>query len=251
MSAESPSFILPNSQGSFSVDPMAVAPESIFATGRLLTEILRHRALARGRMLDIGCGTKPYATVFGGLVDRHIGVDVPFTMHGVKAIDAFAPSHRLPFRDSSFDFVLCTEVLEHVPDPGEAWREIGRVLRPGGVTIVTTPFIYRFHEMPHDYWRITPPAHRMMARRAGLEVDSIQTRGGFLTVLADIKLKGLIYFVRGVRKLLRRPARPGRITRLVFAAIQWPLTALLGRENIKADEFTLGLVVVARKPLIQ
>jgi hypothetical protein len=82
-------------------------------------------------------------------------------------------------------------------------------------------------------------------------VESIQTRGGFLTVLADVKLKGLIYFVRGVRKLLRRPARPGRVTRLVFAAIQWPLTALLGRENIKADEFTLGLVVVARKPLTQ
>jgi SAM-dependent methyltransferase len=241
-------FIVQKDPGKFRVDGSRVAPESLLVTELLVQAIVRRRHLATGRMLDIGCGTKPYAVVFADQVTRHIGVDVPYCMHGLNAIDGFAPSHALPFPRDTFDFVLCTEVLEHVPDPARAWAEIGRVLRPGGVAIVTTPFLYRFHEMPHDYWRITPPAHRLMASQAGLTVEEIAHRGGYLSVLADTHLKGLAFFVRAIRKILRRPARPGSITRACFALVQWPLIRLLSRESIKTDEFTIGLVVVARKP---
>jgi SAM-dependent methyltransferase len=225
-----------------------VSPESIFATSLLLKQIVRRRHLASGKMLDVGCATKPYAALFADRVETHFGVDVPFTYHSKGTIDAFAPSHALPFRNGSFDFVLCTEVLEHVPDPEKSWAEIARVLKPGGVALVTTPFIYRLHEMPYDFWRITPPAHRMMVERAGLAVDEIACRGGYIAVLVDTLLKGLIYLTRGIRRVLRRPQRPGPVTRAVFAMIQWPLAAVLSNERMKSDEYTIGFVVVAKKP---
>jgi SAM-dependent methyltransferase len=241
-------FILPLGNDRFAVDPNKVAPESIFTTGRLLSEILRFRSHAKGILLDIGCGTKPYLPVFHGLVDHHFGVDVPYTYHGYRAIDAMAPSHALPIRSASVDTVFCTEVLEHVFDPKQSWAEISRVLKPGGQALVTTPFINRFHEAPYDFWRITPWAHRRMAEQVGLEILEIRTRGGFLSVLIDIKLKGFVYAVRVLRKVFRRPKEPGRFTRGLFATIQKPLSALFGNENLKSDEMTLGLVVIARKP---
>jgi SAM-dependent methyltransferase len=241
-------FVIPNSLGGFSIDPMKVSPESIFVTEILLDQLQAARQLAQGVMLDVGCGTKPYRELFARQVTHHWGVDVPFSYHGNRAIDCFAPSHALPLRSGSVDFVLCTEVLEHVPEPWQAWNEISRVLRPGGVALITTPFIYRFHEMPWDFWRITGPCHRRMAERAGLMIEDIRPRGGYLSVLADVKLKGLAFAVRLIRKLLRRPTQPGPITRRFFAMIQKPLFWLLRKERLKSDEFTIGLVVIARKP---
>src|ERR1043166_4437153 len=172
-------FVWESAPGRFSLNWRLVRAESIFVTARLVREIVKLRDHATGLILDIGCGSKPYRCVFEGRVSGHVGIDVPTSLHPQGAVDAYSTALTLPFRAQSFDFVLCTEVLEHVSDPFAAMQEIGRVLKHGAKALVTTPFMYRVHEVPIDFFRYTAFAHRALAARAGLEIVLITTRGGY------------------------------------------------------------------------
>ncbi len=79
-----------------------------------------------------------------------------------ELITADYPEHNLlalGFPDSSFDYVLSDQVLEHVEgDPYKAIQECHRILRPGGISVLTTCFINPIHACPKDFWRFTPDA---------------------------------------------------------------------------------------------
>lgn len=98
--------------------------------------------------LDIGCSVgAPYAKYF----PNRIGVDL---VSGA-GVDVVADAHMLPFSDETFDIVLCSEVLEHLHTPALAISEMRRVLRRGGLLLLTTRFIFPIHDAPHDYYRFT------------------------------------------------------------------------------------------------
>jgi len=111
-----------------------------------LDEFVKKYASA-GRTLDIGCSNSPYSKYFS---DR-VGLDV----RPGPGIDIVGDAHRLPFGDSEFEIVLCTEVLEHLHAPAEAIAETRRVLKPGGLLILSTRFIFPLHDTPGDYFRFT------------------------------------------------------------------------------------------------
>jgi len=69
--------------------------------------------------------------------------------------DIVGDVHDIPRGSDSLDTVLATEVLEHCYDPARAVREIHRVLRPGGVCVLSTRFIHAYHPDPHDYFRFS------------------------------------------------------------------------------------------------
>ncbi len=76
-------------------------------------------------------------------------------------IDYHYDIHDLKFEDESFDAVVCWSILEHVPYPQKAIRELHRVLKPDGKIWVQLPFLYPFHEAPKDYWRVSPDGLRV------------------------------------------------------------------------------------------
>jgi SAM-dependent methyltransferase len=136
-------------------------------------------AEARGRLLDVGCGGRPYQPLLPAGV-RDVGVDAA-PAAGTRA-DAWAQAGALPFADGAFDTVLCTQVLEHLPDPPAALAEMARVLAPGGRLILSAPQTFHLHEEPHDYWRFTRFGLAQLCRAAGLEPQRLVAQGGFFAV---------------------------------------------------------------------
>jgi SAM-dependent methyltransferase len=109
-----------------------------------------------GEVLDFGCGSKPYRAHFSN-VSSYVGVDVEVSGHdhANSSVDYFYDGHTLPFPDRSFDGLVSFEVFEHVVNISEMMPEISRVVRPGGLIVVTTPFAFPEHEVPYDFRRYT------------------------------------------------------------------------------------------------
>ena len=139
---------------------------------------------ARGRLIDVGCGEKPYAGTFAPYVDEHVGVDHPDSPHALTSVDVVAGAYDIPLADASFDTALMAEVLEHLETPERALAEARRLLRPGGALIVTTPFMWVLHEEPRDFFRYTPHALRLLLTRAGFTGVDVRPLSGQWTTLA-------------------------------------------------------------------
>src|SRR5690242_11975294 len=113
-------------------------------------EATENRADSSRCVLDVGCGHKPYSDMFPGFT--YIGVNNSLED---ASPDIVANAECLPLATQSFDIVLCTQVLEHVPRPGRLLGECRRVLRPEGWLLLSAPFYWPIHEEPFDFFRFT------------------------------------------------------------------------------------------------
>jgi SAM-dependent methyltransferase len=145
---------------------------------------------ARGRLLDVGCGDKPYEHIFRPYVSEYLGIEHEATfLHTAASTKAGKPDmvydgKTLPFPDRSFDTVLNVQVLEHTPHPGALVHEMSRVLKDDGRLILSAPFQFRLHEQPHDYFRYTPHGLRALCADAGLEVEELHAQRSMWSVIA-------------------------------------------------------------------
>lgn len=111
-----------------------------------------HADLGPLRVLDAGCGSKPYLPLFAPYATEYVGVDPA----DVPAADLRGRVEALPVADASFDIALCVQVLEHADDPAAAVRELARATVPGGRVLASTHGVMVYHPSPEtDYWRWT------------------------------------------------------------------------------------------------
>jgi SAM-dependent methyltransferase len=196
------------------------------------------RHLVRGRLLDAGCGNRPFAPWYQPLVSEAVGLDAaPAAGVVVGSVEA------MPFEDVSFDTVLCTEVLEHVDDSEAAAAELFRVTAPGGHALVTAPFLYPVHEAPHDMRRFTHHGLRDLMERHGFEVLGVEAAGGVGRLALHWCVLALVAAAGG---LVERPA-----VRTVIAAPQQALVrARPTRRELRGSAVlaSLGYMVAARRP---
>ena len=148
--------------------------------------VLSFSKCVSGRILDFGCGRGPYRSLFGSC--EYLAVDFPNTGHPEheKQIDVYWDGLRLSFADNSFDYVLFTEVIEHLFEPTHVLVELHRVLKPGGKLLLTTPFIWELHETPYDYARYTPFGLGHIAKQVGFKVHEENKHGTTLDVVLSI-----------------------------------------------------------------
>lgn len=154
----------------------------------------------RGRVLDVGAGQAPWRELLRNA--EYVGLDVEAASEfGMKRQPdvVYYDGGRMPFPDSSFDHVMCSEVLEHVPDPVFFMAEVSRLLRAGGTLVLTVPWSARLHHLPHDYFRFTRYALVALMNRSGFGVLRVRERGNDITVVAN---KIIVMTIR-----LCRPAR--------------------------------------------
>lgn len=125
-----------------------------FARRELVKNIAKCSSILSGKLLDVGCGRKPYKRILRN-VTEYIGMDIenPGHDHSEEDIDVFYDGKTFPFPDSHFDSLLTNQVFEHVFNPSEFLSEINRVLKPNGHLLLTVPFIWDEHEQPFDYGR--------------------------------------------------------------------------------------------------
>ena len=123
------------------------------ARSKLFREIKKVSLFIVGRVLDVGCGQKPYQSLFQST--EHIGLDIDVSghEHTNEQIDVYYDGKIFPFEDEKFDSVICNQVLEHVATPEVTLSEIHRTLKPQGYILLTVPFLADEHEQPFDYYR--------------------------------------------------------------------------------------------------
>jgi SAM-dependent methyltransferase len=215
------------------LDPFHISHSS------LERELRRHGAAILGCVLDVGCGEQPYRRLFPGAV-RYYGVETNHTPARNSKHDVVAIGESLPFEGDVFDAVVCTEVLEHVPEPSRLLAEMHRVTAPGGAVLLSTPMTWGLHEEPNDFYRYTKYGLRYLFNKAGLQVVSVRETTGTLGMVGQ-RLASFLYYTLGGRRLLLKPFAiiVAAIIQLCFAAGD----ALFGR---RGD--TLDWVVLARKP---
>jgi SAM-dependent methyltransferase len=199
------------------------------------------RAYAKGLMLDIGCGVKPYEGMAAPYVKRHIGLDRAGPRCGKTGADVIASAYSIPARDGMFDTILCTDLLEHLEEPAKALREARRVLRRGGHAIVTVPLYWHLHEEPRDFYRYTMHGLRYLFETTGFEIIDIHPLTGFVANYAQ----SLVYFLYSKRRgPWWNPAR--WVIALAGAAIQVVGYLLANVDHSYA--FTMEYLLVAKRP---
>src|SRR5262249_38411295 len=128
--------------------------------------------------LDVGAQNGPYAAFF----PNRIGLDI----RRGAGVAIVGDAQALGIGNATFETVLCTEVLEHLPEPQKAVDEMFRVLRPGGELLLTTRFLFPIHDAPDDYFRYTKYGLRHLLRRFEiLELHEETTAVGTLAVLVQ------------------------------------------------------------------
>jgi SAM-dependent methyltransferase len=123
---------------------------------RALEPVLR--ALPEGVVLDVGSKDAPYRRFVSATQYLRLEIEAG------PGVDVVGDIHDIPRPEGSFDTIICTEVLEHCHDPQRAVDELGRVLRPGGVCVLSTRFLYPYHAAPKDYFRFTDDGLRHLFR---------------------------------------------------------------------------------------
>lgn len=220
---------------------------------------------ASGRLLDVGCGNKPFESFFRPYVTEYLGIEHEATFNATAAggqgtrPDLTYDGQRLPFPDATFDTVLNIQVLEHTPRPRALLAEMARVLKPGGLLILLAPFQFRLHEQPHDYFRYSSYGLRHLCEDAGLTVSEIRPQGSLWSVIGH-KLNSYLAFrvgrIGGLAQALGKlgheaaeAPRP-RLWTLPFVGASMVAIATMARlldPVLPEPDETLNFIVLARR----
>ncbi|MDB6132402.1 MAG: Methyltransferase type 11 [Verrucomicrobiales bacterium] len=170
---------------------------------RTISEALRtNAAFLKGKVLDYGCGSRPYEHFFTEAT-QYIGGDIESGGHPAdrKKADIYFEEMKVPLPDRELDGVLASEVLEHLFDLPGCLHEFHRLLKPGGRVLVTCPFVWPLHEQPYDFARYTSYALKSEFEKAGFRLVKQERLGTPIEVLGQMYLADLLPEFSIVRKI--------------------------------------------------
>ena len=199
-------------------------------------------SFASGNLLDVGCGNKPYESLFENKLNSYVGCDV--IQSSDNKVDVICKATQLDFQDQRFDTVFSTQVMEHVDNSDLMMGECNRVLKPGGFLILSVPFCWELHEEPYDFFRFTKYGLQELCTRNNFEVVEIMSNGGKWAAISQMNLN-MIYGTFKNKSVFTK------ILKGLF--INLGLTSLLNKLAIKFDNkfydplLTLNYVLIAKK----
>ncbi|OQY71297.1 MAG: hypothetical protein B6D44_13225 [Ignavibacteriales bacterium UTCHB2] len=144
---------------------------------------------AKGKLLDIGCGNKPYSTIVSPFIESYTGCDI--VQSSDKVVDILCQATDIPLESNSFDTVISTQTIEHVADHQRLVNEAYRLLRPGGYFVISGPMYWPLHEEPFDFFRFTKYGFRYILEAAGFKIVEENANGGKWAVFGQVLLHTL------------------------------------------------------------
>ncbi|RXK86808.1 class I SAM-dependent methyltransferase [Filimonas effusa] len=149
----------------------SITQPAYLTRNRLLRSVAELAPSLQGKVLDFGCGAKPYQSLFTQAA-QYIGVDYQNEGHSHENehIDFFYDGKTLPFANGEYDAIFSSEVFEHVFNLDGIMKELNRVLKPGGSLLLTCPFAICEHEVPNDFARYSSFAIRHILEKNGFTV---------------------------------------------------------------------------------
>lgn len=156
---------------------------------------VEHSKSITGKVLDFGCGSLQYNSVFTS-AERIIGLDVKeaIKIFGTQEDVVYYDGKDVPFMDETFDSVFSIECFLCINDYSYSFSEINRILRRGGVFLLTVPFA--MPEMENellDYNRFTKTRLKGELEKSGFEVLKIEGSTSTTDTLRRVRINKLIY----------------------------------------------------------
>lgn len=211
-----------------------------FARKHLNRAIYLNAGRLNGKLLDVGCGTKPYQSMFN--VENYIGLEYENPRSRELGVaDQFYTGSKFPFDDCEFDSILCNQVLEHVFNPVEFLNEINRVLKVKGLILLTVPFVWDEHEQPHDFARYSSFGLAHLLQQSGFQIIKQEKLCTNFSVISQIT-NGYVF---KISQKLPRLAR-ALLTLLVIAPVNI-FGIVLSKIIPSNDDIFLDQLVVCRK----
>jgi SAM-dependent methyltransferase len=176
-------------------------------------------------VLDAGAGDAPYKSLLAHT--RYETADFEQVDKRYAKSTYVCDLSAIPVADGRFDAIIFSQVMEHLPEPKLAIRELYRVLKPGGRMIFTAPLFYEEHEQPYDFYRYTQFAVRYLFAGAGFQIDRLDWLEGYYSTVA--------YQMNRMARYL--PTRPAAVAPAALGYVLAPFMFLL-----RLQMAALGLV---------
>jgi Methylase involved in ubiquinone/menaquinone biosynthesis len=206
----------------------------------LFTSISKY---AKGKLLDIGCGNKPYEKVLQENITEYIGCDI--IQSSLNNVDILCEANNIPLPGNSFDTAFSTQTIEHVEDHQGLVNEAFRLIKPGGCFIVSGPMYWHLHEEPYDFFRFTKYGFKYIFEKAGFEIIEINSNGGTWATTGQSIIHSFLhstsknFFIRTSRFLFYKV----RLYWFINSFFSW-----LDKVDYNPVN-TMNYVVVGKKPL--
>lgn len=204
----------------------------------------------KSKIIDISAGNRPYKDLFAhceyfshefegnkDIIDSFRGE----TNESNNIYDYYGDIINLPIENNSFDYVLCTEVIEHVPDPLKAIQELTRICKIGGKIIMTAPFTSGIHQPFHFYSGFSPQFYEYVAKINKLEIKEFENQGDFFKLMSWFIMLSMQF---------RLPGSDSDIVNIVSHYMQsyyLTLSDVIGDKVDTAKHFTIGYMVIFEK----
>jgi SAM-dependent methyltransferase len=166
-------------------------------------------------VLDAGAGDAPYKSLLAHT--RYESADFEKVDKPYAKSTYVCDLSAIPVEDNRFEAIIFNQVMEHLPEPKLAIRELHRVLKPGGRMIFTGPLFYEEHEQPHDFYRYTQFGVRHLFTGAGFRIDRLDWMDGYYATVAYQMNRMALYL----------PTRPAAVARGALGYVLAPFMFML------------------------
>jgi SAM-dependent methyltransferase len=159
------------------INPKQIA--ALYGTREVMQAVAEY---IHGDVLDFGAGKGKQKA----LALKHGKTYTSLDIEPHPSVDIVGDVLNPPIPDNSYDTIISTQVMEHVRKPWIMAQQIERILKPGGISIVTAPFITPFHADPHDYFRYTEMGMKSLFEDVGMEILLCTKHGGWWSCVGEI-----------------------------------------------------------------